>query len=438
MDKPKLAVVGSGIAGLSAAWLLKQKYDVTLIEGHERAGMGIYTIDYDNNGEQTRIDVPLRIFCEGYYQNLLALYKEIGVEVQSSDHSGIFATLDGQTLFHYGHFYFGSFKLSLPKGRSFFKASAWRLAWQNHQFFRIAHQQLAQADLSNITFEQFLTEQKISSTYRDTILLPILAVTCTCDYRSILNYPADIVLGYLTCGIWQYGILNAKHGVDDIVPRLVQGINVQLGAKVTEIKAAETKAAGAEEHQGSITVTNENGLQQNFDYVVVASQAQQAAAMLNGFDGFKELLQQVEFESSNMVVHTDTSILPKARVKHSPVSYILPNEGERPEVSVDLSKAIEKYQHQESVFQTWNPLREFKEDSVLADIKFTRPIVSLESRAALTELKEKQFSSDNRLWFCGSFMADKIPLLDAAVDSSVMIAEHLAVDIPWKKPAANS
>jgi len=421
--KETLAVIGSGIAGLSAAWLLKQKYKVTLIEGHERAGMGVHTIDYESQGIRSRIDVPLRIFTEGYYQNLLALYKEIGVSIESSDHSGIFADLQGNTLFHYGRLTLLGKSFSYPKGRSFFSVKAWKLGLANQKFFKQAHQAVAaDAELADITFADYLAQINIDQGYIDSILLPILAVTCTCDYQSILRYPADIVLGYLTCGVWKYGILNAEKGVDDIVPRLVQGIDLQTGSAVSAIEQQDKK----------IKVTRDNGDSELYDQVVIASQAQQAAAMLQGFEQQKQLLETVPFESSWMTVHTDDGILPASLTSHSPVSYILPKQGEqRPQVSVDLSKAISRYKQQGQVFQTWNPLHELAEDKLLAKVEFTRPVVTHESRAALNELKKLQFQPDNKVWFCGSYMAEKIPLLDAAVDSSVAIAKHLGIDIPW-------
>lgn len=423
-QKATVAVIGSGIAGLSAAWLLKQKYHVTLIEGHERAGMGVHTIDYQSNGISSRIDVPLRIFTEGYYHNLLALYEEIGVRIESSDHSGIFADAKGNTVFHYRHSQFLGHSFSMLKGKSLFSLTAWKLAYHNFKFFRRAHLDSQQNNqLAKMSFAEYLQNTKTDKQYIDVILLPILSVTCTCDYQSILNYPADIILGYLTCGVWRYGILNAEKGVDDIVPRLLQGVDLQTGSNVTRI-----------ERQGEqIHVTKADGVQQVFDQVVIASQAQQAAAMLYGFDEQKQLLETVPFESSWMTVHTDTSILPADQSDHSPVSYVLPADGQRPQVSVDLSKAISRYHQQSQVFQTWNPLLPLADDKMLAKVKFTRPIVTQQSRAALQRLKTLQFQPDNNVWFCGSYMAEKIPLLDAAVDSSVAIAEFLDIDIPWKQ-----
>lgn len=430
--RPRMAVIGTGIAGLSAAWLLKEKFDITVIESHQRAGMGIHTIDYDSDGRRSRIDIPLRVFCEGYYPNLLALYKQVGVKVQTGDHAGVFADNKGRVLLHYGNLNIGSLRIPFPKGRTLFSLSAWRLVWEFRRFSKLAHQALSSAevseqDLSAITLREFLQNKKIKPEFTEQLLLPVLAVTCTCDYHSILQYPADIILKYLTCGVWRYGIINAEKGVDDIVPRLLKGVTLQTGQAVTKIQQTD--------ENGLIKITTADGRQQIFDQVVIASQAQQAAAMLEGFEKEKALLNTVNFESSLMAVHTDTDVLPSSNVALSAVSYILPEKQSgqalRPQVSVDLTKAIKKYQGQAAVFQTWNPVQPPAAEALLAQVEFTRPVVTLESRDAMLQLRQQQQSSDNRLWFCGSYLADKVPLLDAAVDSSVAVAQALGVKVPW-------
>ncbi len=423
--RPRLAVIGTGIAGLAAAWLLREDYDVVVFESQPRAGMGVHTIDYASNGIEKRIDIPLRIFTEGYYENLFALYEHIGVKVLASDHAGLFANDEGDILLHYGNLDWSGLQLSYPRGRSLLRWDTLKIALQSRRFFARARRDKDRAEFADISFGEYLERSGTGQLFIDTILLPMMSVTCTCDYQTVLDYPADIMLGYLGCGVQEVGIMSAAGGVDDIVPRLLTGVELRTSSAIAGIKP-EGEQLRVATSQGDVEL---------FDHVVVAAQAQQVARMLDGFDRQQALLEAVPFERSAMSVHTDRDILPTARADASPVSYYLPRGGDRAEVSVDLTKAIPRLQGMETVFQTWNPIQPIAANRELARVEFTRPAVTLSSRRAVAELRASQDEPGNRLWFCGSYMADKIPLLEAAVDSSIAVAERLGAAIPWKTAA---
>ncbi len=431
-SKPKLAVIGTGIAGLSATWLLRKKFDVTVYESQPRAGMGVHTIDYASGGVERRIDIPLRIFTEGYYSNLLALYKHIDAEVVATDHAGVFADGDGEIMLHYGNGGIAGFDYSYLKNDSLFSPRAWKIALQSRRFFKSARNdfrkgQIGGSDLTHLSFGEYLERSGAGDDFIDIVLLPMMSVTCTCDFESIKNYPADIMLGYLTSGLQKLGIMSAAKGVDDIVPRLLQDTKVKTNSAVTKI------LTGGDQ----LSVTTTTGETEKYDQVVVAAQAQHAAAMLAGFKTQQELLEKVPFERSVMSVHTDKGLLPKSPAPLAPVSYHIPAGSNRAEVTVNLTDTIPRLSGQDTIFQTWNPIRDPDPAKELARVPFTRPVVNHESRQAARSLRDFHHQQGNRLWLCGSYMADKIPLLDAAVESSMHVARQLGVKIPWEDIPAN-
>lgn len=423
--KPSLAVIGTGIAGLSAAYLLKDKYQVTVFESQARAGMGAHSVDYVSNGITRRIDIPLRIFCHGYYDNLLALYDHIGVEILTSDHSGIFSDEAGHIILHYGNVRWGMARFSHLKGRNWLSPAAWTIGLQSRRFFARAKRDISRTDLADISFGEYLQQSGAGREFVDTVLLPMMSVTCTCDYQAVRDYPADLMLEYLTCGVHEIGIMSAAKGVDDIVPRMLVDVELRTNSPVAVI----------EPDGQQLRVVTKAGAAKHFDQVVIAAQAHQAAAMLSGFDDRRALLNRIPFERSTMSVHTDPEILPAPAKGLSPVSYHIPRDASRAEVSVDLTKAIARLAGQETIFQTWNPMRRIAPNRELARVDFTRPTVTRDSRKIVIALRECQSQPGNRLWLCGSYMAEKIPLLEAAVDSSVVVAEHLGAAIPWKASA---
>ena len=423
--KPSLAVIGTGIAGLSAAYLLKEKYQVTVFESQARAGMGAHSVDYTSHGITRRIDIPLRIFCRGYYENLFALYNHIGVDILTSDHSGIFADEAGNVILHYGNIHRGQSQISYLKGRSWLSPAAWAIGLQSRRFFARATRDRDGTDLASLSFGDYLQLSGAGREFVEAILMPMLSVTCTCDYQAVRDYPADIMLEYLTCGIHEIGIMSAARGVDDIVPRMLVDVDLRTNSAIARIEPAGEQ----------LRVATKAGADQRFDQVVVAAQAQQAATMISGFDDRRTLLNRIPFESSSMSVHTDQAILPAPVKGLSPVSYHVPRGSTRAEVSVDLTKAIARLAGQQPVFQTWNPIRRIAPNRELARVSFTRPTVTRDSREVVRALRAIQDQSGNRLWLCGSYMAEKIPLLEAAVGSSVAVAERLGVSIPWETSA---
>ncbi|WP_420464459.1 NAD(P)-binding protein [Panacagrimonas sp.] len=426
--KPRLAVIGSGLGGLAAAWLLRQQFDVTVFEQHARPGMGVFTVDYTSRGATTRIDIPTRVFCEGYYPHLFALLKTVGVHMHATDHSAAYGDARGEVFFHYGNLRVFGRSVSYPKGASTFSADARCIGLDSGRFFAQARKDLAAhpEHLAQQTLDHYLDDHLAAKTYGaafvQQVLLPALSVICTCDYDSVLAYPADLILGYLCSGVMQQGVVRAEKGVDDIVPRLLADVQQVCGQAVARV----------EESVRGMTVTTADGVGRHFESVVVAAQAHQAAAMLHGFDHYKTLLEQVPFEASSMLVHTDHALLPRTRVPLSPVTYHLPDEATRPEVTVDLTKAFPTYRKQDSVFQTWNPIRQPRAECVIAEAHFTRPLVTMQSRQAMAALRKlQQEEAQPTLWFCGAYVSDRVPLLEAAAASAVDVARRLGVTIPW-------
>lgn len=419
----RIAVIGTGIGGLTAAWLLARHHPVTLYEQHAKPGMGVFAVDYASRGKHTRIDIPTRVFCRGYYPQLLALLGAIGVRLHATNHSAAYADHRGEMRFHYG-------KLSLL-GRDWdylkhVDRAALGIALDARRFFREARRAMARPEaLAERTLGEYLEAGGYDERFTREVLLPTLSVICTCDYAGVLAYPADLLLGYLVSGVMQQGVLRAELGVTDIVDRLVRDMEQVCGVAVTRV----------ERGGGGWSVVTADGRSRDYAKVVIATQAQQAAAVLGETSEYTPLLSAVPFEHSEMRVHTEPALLPRSRLPLSPVSYHLPQDGPRPEVTVDLTQAFPTYRGQAPVFQTWNPVREVDRDRVLATARFTRPRVTHDSRRAMQAMRRMQERGADDLLFCGAYLADRVPLLEAAVESSVRVATQLGAPPPWSAPS---
>ena len=424
MVKPTLAVIGSGIAGLSAAWLLKDKYQVTLFERHATPGMGAYAVDVGDDTHKVEIDIPLRVITAGYYHELFKLYQTLGIEIERTDHAGAFFTHTGGDVFHYKNYHLGKYSFSFLNSPKRLSRTNLTHGMAAIKFFHDI-KKVNLSDISQLTFGEFLTTWPNANTaFIDHVLLPMLSTICTCDYDSIRQYPANIIIDYLACGVAEKGVWKATHGVADIVAKITQGYDIKTHSDIAQIKDTGSQ----------VNLTLSNREEYIFDHVVIATQPQHAGPMIAATQPeLADHFNQIEIATSDMVVHRDSSINPRPWQDTSPVCYSVDKDQQRPMATVCLNKSMPSVKNCLPVFQTWHPTKEINAKDILASVTFERPLISFKALEHIKGIQTSMQKPNNRLWFCGSYLGGGIPLLEAGVRSSLRVANQLGINTPWQE-----
>ncbi|MFT6398556.1 MAG: putative NAD/FAD-binding protein [Bradymonadia bacterium] len=411
----RIAIIGSGIAGLSACWALGLDNEIVVYEAAASLGMDAHSLDVPTPDGPVRVDVPLRVFHEGYYPTLGAIYREAGVESAPVDSSASFSTSDGELLFRYGNKKLGPAYVPWLTRVGMYKPSVVRTGIEaGHMVLRLRRERDRPDVISGVTFGDYLRSAPFSAEFVDNFLLPAVAGIATCTYDAVRAFPARTVLAYLDSPR-THTMRRAKHGARDVVNR--------LSSRAAEIRCGDPVQSVVRK-EGSVEVASRSGLE-SFDHVVFATQATRVGHILESTEVERRVLAGFRYEHSELVVHTDTRLAPPKRAWWSPVNYVLFPGAAAPMTTVVLSDIHPGKWKGEHVFQTWNPLIEPEESCVLKHVKVERALVDSETAEAVAGLNALHMDPDRRVWFCGSYANEAMTLQESAAVSATQLAKRI-------------
>jgi predicted NAD/FAD-binding protein/DUF1365 family protein len=338
MTRPRVAVVGSGVAGLTAAWIMAKSADVTLFEADERLGGHADTHDVTLDGRTHAVDTGFIVHNARTYPVLLRLFEEVGVETRASEMS--LSIRDDDT----GIQWAGALGLRgiFPSLRMLVDPRHLLMLLEIPRFHRRAKRLLARGSGvgdSAQTMDEFLQAGRFSVHFRRHFMEPMIAAVWSCDPRVALKYPAE----YLFTFLHHHGMLRVfgsprwrtiVGGSRTYVEKVAASVqDVRRGVKITTI---------VEEADG-VLITDGNGATSPFDAVVVATHPGQALVML-GQPTLSQIavLASLQYSRNAAVLHTDPSLLPTATQARASWNFLRrPERGDEPAgltVTYDLAR----------------------------------------------------------------------------------------------------
>ena len=422
MKTRHIAVVGSGISGLSAAWLLSHTHRVTLIEADARPGGHSNTVDCEVDGVDVAVDTGFIVYNPPAYPNLTALFRHLEVPTAPSNMS--FSVSMGKGAYEYAG---SGLAQVVGQAGNLLSLGHWRMIRDIPRFFKTTLAKLP-ALSEDLTIAQFLKAEGYSDFFLERHLLPMAGAIWSAAPGDMRDYPAKAFLQFFN----NHGLLKitnrplwrtVKGGSREYVSRLIRS-----GTFETRLR---TPVAAIRRHADGVTIRAVNGEEQGYDDVVIAAHADQALSMLADASGEeRRLLSSFRYSRNRAILHRDPGLMPRRRRLWSSWNYL----SELPPYSATTSAVtywmnkLQPLPVEAPLFVSLNPLDEPRMEKVLAEFDYAHPIFDPAAMAAQKELWKIQ--GTRRTWFCGAYWGSGFH--EDGIQAGLAAAEALGgVRRPW-------
>ncbi|MEZ5706838.1 MAG: FAD-dependent oxidoreductase [Burkholderiaceae bacterium] len=429
MNHPqRIAVVGSGIAGLASAWLLQREpsNEVTLFESDARLGGHANTVDVTLEGQTYPVDTGFLVFNDRTYPNLIALFKHLGVASVASEMT-FAVSLKNPDLEWAGSNLFTLF----GQKRNLLRKDFWAMLGDMLRFNRESCAWLEDNPGDELSLRDFLAQGRYAKSFSDWYLLPMAAAIWSCPTGQMLDMPLLTFVRFCQ----NHGLLQV---FDRPMWRTVQGGSRnyvgKIAAQLDDVRLA-CPVTGIERFGDGLLVRHGQGAEA-FDQVVMACHSDQSLRLLDevATPMQRRVLAAVRYQPNRAVLHTDRRLLPRNQRLWSAWNYFA-GHGEPGAQPVGVSYLINRLQplpFQTPVVVTLNPVEEPDPATVLASFEYDHPIFDRQAIEAQAQLGQVQ--GERGIWLAGAWGG--YGFHEDGLNSALRVASAMGVLAPWQQPAA--
>lgn len=421
----RVAVIGSGISGLSAAWLLSGKHDVTVFEKAAQPGGHSLTADIDSAGKRVPVDMGFIVYNSPTYPNLTALFEHLGVKTHESEMSfGV--SLDDGRIEYSG----GDLRGLFAQPANLVSPRFWSMLADLVRFYRNAAKDITALEQCGQSLGDYLGSQNFGRPFIDDHLLPMAGAIWSAPAATMRDYPAAAFIRFFE----NHGLLKltgrpiwrtVAGGSRAYVERLAAAMPGRLLRNCAAVSIGRDDAG--------VSIATSDGSSARFDHVVLATHADQALKLLaEPSPDERELLGAFRYSQNHAYLHTDGRLMPKRRAAWSSWSVL----GKTGDAAAPLCVSYWMNRLQgltiaQDVFVTLNPASEIRAGAIMQTERFEHPLIDARAIAAQRRLWSLQ--GHRKTWFCGAYFGSGFH--EDGLQSGLAVAEALGgVRRPWSVP----
>lgn len=394
----KIAIVGTGIAGLTAAYKLHRHHDITVFEAADRLGGHTATVDVNLGGNNYQIDTGFIVYNDWTYPNFIALMDELGIRWRESDmsfgmHCGVtglqYAGIDGRLAMYNALF---------AQRRNLVSPVYIRMLLDILRFNKQATRDTVQNQIPDETLRQYVTRLGFSQMFTDYYLVPMCSAIWSTPFLAMYEFPMRFMLPFMH----HHGLLSVNNR-----PRwrtLTGGSHAYLApmsagfADRIRLSTPVTGVSRSGDHASVFFADHE----EHFDQVILACHSDQSLGLLRDpLRGETDILSAIKYQPNDVVLHTDTAVMPPNRRAWASWNYFLGSDRSGlPRVTYDMNRLM-GIKSDTQFLVSLNDTDRINREKILGRFDYAHPIFT--TAAAQAQTQWSVINGVNRTWYCGAW-----------------------------------
>ncbi|MDH3534352.1 MAG: FAD-dependent oxidoreductase [Gammaproteobacteria bacterium] len=426
----KIAIIGAGISGLTAAYYLRHKHDITVYESAPRVGGHTATVDVRHRGRDYAIDTGFIVYNDWTYPKFIELITELGVATQTTEMS--FSVRCDNSGLEYGG---NSLNALFAQRANLLRPSFHRMLLDILRFNREAVKDLDSGRISAATtLGEYLSANRYGDEFTYRYLLPMGCAIWSASTARMVDFP----LLFFTRFFKNHGLLSVNDRPQwHVIKGGSRSYLEPLTREFSDSIYVNAKISSVRRRPGAVELVMANGPTVQYDQVIFGCHSDQALGLLvDATMAERDALTAIPYQSNEVVLHTDESLLPRRRLAWSSWNYWLRERYQQRAVLTYNMNILQGIESDTNFCVTLNATESIAANKIINTFEYSHPVFSLESVAAAAKIEG--FNGLNRTWFAGAYLGNGFH--EDGVVSGRKVADainHLASSAPQDKAVAS-